>query len=219
MFIPRVITALVVVPAFMFLIEAKSGTALIGVTFLLSTLTAGMNAILVKQLTARDDSNKIVFLTHLFLAPMSFIPALFVWSWPPLALVPLLVGMGVFATAGHALLVRGYSMMDASLGLTFEFAKLPFAAVVAYLFFSETIDRWTWLGAFIIIGSASYIAHREAKVRAETRAQAMAGSAADTNSEPVATSSNVVRLADARARTVAAATVTMRTLRRRLRRG
>ena len=145
---------------------------------LMSTLTGGFSVILVKQLTQRDDSNKIVFLTHVFLAPMSLIPALFVWQWPPLSLLPLLIGMGVFATIGHATLVRGYSMMDASLGLTFEFAKLPFTALVAYLFFAETIDRWTWLGAFIIIGSATYIAQREASVRSEARARQIAEVAA-----------------------------------------
>ena len=140
---------------------------------LMSTISGGASAILVKQLTARDDPNKIVFLTHLFLAPMSLVPALFFWGWPALSMVPLLLGMGFFATLGHASLVRGYAMMDASLALTFEFAKLPFTAVVAYVFFDEVIDRWTWLGATIIIGSATYIARREAQVRAEARKQSL----------------------------------------------
>jgi drug/metabolite transporter (DMT)-like permease len=144
---------------------------------LLSCFTGGFSAILVKQLTARDDPNKIVFLTHLLLVPMSILPALFVWQWPPLTMAPLLFGMGFFATLGHVTLVRGYSMMDASLALTFEFAKLPFAALVAWIFFSETIDRWTWVGAFIIIGSATYITRREAKLRAEARARAAAEAA------------------------------------------
>jgi drug/metabolite transporter (DMT)-like permease len=141
------------------------------VAALLSSVSGGFSVILVKQLTARDDPNKIVFLTHLILAPLSLIPALFVWGWPPLSLVPLLVGMGIFATIGHMALVRGYSMMDASLALTFEFAKLPFAAFVAWIFFNETVDRWTWVGALVIIASATYIARREAALRAEARAK------------------------------------------------
>lgn len=143
-------------------------------TALISTISGGVSAILIKQLTQRDDPNKIVFLTHLILAPMSLVPALFVWTWPPLSAVPLLLGMGIFATLGHMTLVRGYALLDASLALTFEFSKLPFTALVAYIFFAETIDRWTWLGAFIIIGSATYIARREAAVRAEARAKQMA---------------------------------------------
>ncbi len=152
---------------------------------LLSSVFAGFSAILVKQLTARDDPNKIVFLTHVILTPLSLVPALFVWGWPPLSLAPLLLGMGLFATVGHVTLVRGFSMMDASLALTFEFVKLPFAALVAWIFFSETVDRWTWVGAFVIIASATYIARREAALRAEARAAAAAAvSEAETQNAP-----------------------------------
>jgi hypothetical protein len=51
----------------------------------------------------------------------------------------------------------------ASLAMTFEFSKLPFAVgVVAYLAFGEVIDAWTWIGAVIIFASAVYITRREA---------------------------------------------------------
>ena len=153
---------------------ARAPTLPGAVAALLSSVSGGFSAILVKQLTARDDPNKIVFLTHLIMAPLSLFPALLFWEWPALSLVPLLLGMGFFATLGHVTLVRGYSMMDASLALTFEFAKLPFAALVAWIFFNETIDRWTWVGALIIIASATYIARREAALRAEARAKAAA---------------------------------------------
>jgi drug/metabolite transporter (DMT)-like permease len=188
------------------LIILRPGVSPLGIgqfAALASTITGGLSVVLVKQLTGRDDPNKIVFLTHLFLAPMSLIPALFVWQWPSPTLFPLLLGMGVFATIGHATLVRGYSMMDASLGLTFEFAKLPFATLLAYVLFGETIDRWTWLGAFIIIGSATYIANREAKVRAEAIRQAAPTVAAAPSLDLAApkiqgSGSNVVQLSVAR---------------------
>lgn len=132
---------------------------------LLSAMSSGVIAILVKQLTARDDPNKIVFLTHFFLVPMSILPALLVWNWPPVAQIPLIIGMGIFATAGHLMLVRGFAATDASLVMTFEFSKLPFATAIAYFFFAETVDLWTWVGAIIIIGSATYITRREAQLR------------------------------------------------------
>ncbi len=153
------------------------------VAALLSSVSGGFSAILVKQLTARDDPNKIVFLTHVILVPLSLVPALFVWGWPPLSMVPLLVGMGAFATLGHVTLVKGYSMMDASLALTFEFAKLPFAALFAWIFFNETVDRWTWVGAFVIIASATYIARREAALRAEARAAAAAAAVSEAEAQ------------------------------------
>ena len=47
-------------------------------------MSMGLTAVLVKQLTARDDPDKIVFLTNALLMPLSLVPALFVWSWPTL---------------------------------------------------------------------------------------------------------------------------------------
>lgn len=142
-----------------------SGLGLGQLLALCATVSGAFSAVLVKQLTERDDPNKIVFLTHLLLVPMSLLPALMVWSWPPLTVVPLLLGMGLCATLGHVTLVRGFAATDASLVMTFEFSKLPFAVTVAYLAFGETIDIWTWIGAFVIFASAVYIARREAQLR------------------------------------------------------
>ena len=132
---------------------------------LVSAVSAGLTVVLVKQLTAADDPDKIVFLTNLFITPISLIPALFVWSWPPLAAVPALLAMGLCAVLGHVSLVRGYAATEASLATTFEFSRLPFAVGIAYLAFGETIDLWTWIGAAIIFGSAVYITRREAQLK------------------------------------------------------
>ena len=42
--------------------------------------STGLTAVLVKQLTAHDDPDKIVFLTNMMLLPLSLVPALFVWT-------------------------------------------------------------------------------------------------------------------------------------------
>jgi len=136
----------------------------------LSAMSMGLTVIMIKQLTAADDPDKIVFLTNMMLMPLSLIPALFVWRWPTIdALVPLL-GMGITAVLGHVTLVRGYAATDASLAMTFEFSRLPFAVAIAYLVFGETIDAWTWIGALIIFASAAYITHREAQLARQRRA-------------------------------------------------
>jgi drug/metabolite transporter (DMT)-like permease len=139
-----------------------------------SAMAAGLTVVLVKQLTAHDDPDKIVFLTNVMMTPLSLIPALFVWTWPTLHVLPALFGMGLCAVLGHICVVRGYAATDASLGMTFEFSKLPFTVAMTYLAFRESIDFWTWLGACIIFTSALYITRREAKLarqRAQMRAE------------------------------------------------
>lgn len=131
---------------------------------LTSAVAIGVIGPLVKQLTSTDDADRIVFITNLLLTPLSLIPALFVWTWPPLELWPLLVLMGLFAVLGHMTLVRGYAVSDASLVMTLKFSRLPFAVLVGYLAFGELIDGWTWVGAIIIFGAALYVTHREAQL-------------------------------------------------------
>jgi drug/metabolite transporter (DMT)-like permease len=132
---------------------------------LASALLTGLTAVLIKQLTVRDDPDKIVFLTNLAMMPPSLVPPLFVWRWPAAELVPILLGMALCAVLGHVALVRGYAATDASLAMTFEFSRLPFAVAIAYLAFGEPTDVWTWAGAAIIFASAAYITRREAQLR------------------------------------------------------
>ncbi len=136
----------------------------------LSAVATGVTAVLIKQLTAKDDPDKIVFLTNVMLTPLSLVPALFVWHWPTWEMVPPLMGMALCAVLGHVALVRGYAATDASLAQTFEFSRLPFTVALAYVAFGETIDLWTWIGALIIFASAIYITRREAQLRRQRAA-------------------------------------------------
>lgn len=136
---------------------------------LMSAMLTGLTVVLVKQLTARDDPDKIVFLTNALMLPPSLIPALFVWKWPQASVLPILLGMGLCAVLGHVALVRGYAATDASLAMTFEFSRLPFSVAIAYIAFSETIDGWTWIGALVIFVSAAYITRREARLKLRER--------------------------------------------------
>jgi drug/metabolite transporter (DMT)-like permease len=139
---------------------------------LFTAMSMGIGAILLKQLTAVDDPEKIVLLSNLLLTPLSLVPALLVWTWPSLWAWTLVVGMGLTAMLGHITLVRGYAATDASLAMTLEFSRLPFTVALAYFAFGETIDAWTWIGAAVIFASAVYITRREARLAAERRAAA-----------------------------------------------
>jgi drug/metabolite transporter (DMT)-like permease len=155
------------------MIILRPGMAPLGLGQLLAVVSAmsqGLTVIMIKQLTAADDPDKIVFLTNMMLLPLSLVPALFVWSWPTLGMLVPVLGMGLTAVLGHVALVRGYAATEASLAMTFEFSRLPFTVAVAYLAFGELIDMWTWAGALVIFASAAYITRREAKLAAQRRA-------------------------------------------------
>ena len=144
---------------------------------LVSAATSGLNAILVKQLTRTESANAIVTYMTLYITPLSLVPALFVWVMPPLHVVPMLIALGLLATLGHQALTRAFAAADTSLVMSFDFGRLPFVAVIAWLAFGETPDLSTWVGAALIVAASVYIARREAALgRAATPAVVRASS-------------------------------------------
>jgi drug/metabolite transporter (DMT)-like permease len=131
---------------------------------LLSAASAAMNNITVKFLARTEPPGRIVAMFMIYLTPLSLIPALFVWRWPDPSTFGALVGLGGLGTIAHLSVARALATADASACAPFEFARLPFAALIGFLWFGELTDVWTWAGAAIIAGSSVYVAHREARV-------------------------------------------------------
>lgn len=147
---------------------------------LLSAATGAMNNITVKYLARSERPGTIVALFMIYLTPLSLVPALFVWSWPDLWTFGALAGLGCLGTIAHLSVARALAAADASACAPFEFARLPFAALIGFFWFGEVTDLWTWAGAAIIAGSAVYVAHREARLarlarRAAARPPALSG--------------------------------------------
>jgi drug/metabolite transporter (DMT)-like permease len=131
---------------------------------LVAAATSGISIVTVKFLSRSEPANAIVTYMVLYLTPMSLIPALFVWSWPSLPTLGWLFVLGATGTLAHLAVVRGYAAADASACAPFEFLRLPFAALIAFLVYGEVTDAWTWIGAAVIAGSSVYVARREAKL-------------------------------------------------------
>ena len=79
-----------------------------------------------------------------------------------------LIIIGVLGTLSWLTATRALSLIDVSAAAPFEFLRLPFAALVAYLWFAEIPGVSTWLGGILIFGSAFYIAKREAAASSRT---------------------------------------------------
>jgi drug/metabolite transporter (DMT)-like permease len=136
---------------------------------LASSATSGINAIIVKQLTRTQSANMIVTYMTLYILPVSFVVALFVWVWPPLHTLPYIVLLGILATFAHLCSTRAFGLVDTSVAMAFDFARLPFVALFAWFTFNEVPDIWTWVGAAVIVSASVYIAHREAQIARAAR--------------------------------------------------
>ena len=102
------------------------------------------------------------------------VPAIAVWRWPDLWGWVLAVGIALSATVGQYFWVQAFKAGEMSAVAPFEYLRLPFAVFVGWLIWGEMPEIWTYLGAAIVIGSALYIAHREAQLGRERRRAALA---------------------------------------------
>ncbi|NQU58964.1 MAG: DMT family transporter [Rhodospirillales bacterium] len=122
-----------------------------------------MAALSIKSLSRTETPGTIVLFMGLIMTPMSLVPALFHWTAPHLTDFPWFIALGLFATLGQIAMARAFASADVSTVLPFDFSRLIFAAILGYLFFAESPDIWTWVGAAIIFSAALYTAHRESR--------------------------------------------------------
>ncbi|MGI9513812.1 MAG: DMT family transporter, partial [Anderseniella sp.] len=134
---------------------------------IVSAFAMGTTSVILKHMTAKDDPDKIVFISTTLLVPLTSVAAMFVWEALTVQQWLLLFVMGLIATLGHMTLVRAFAATEASLVIGFDFARLPFAVLYGYLALGELIDIWTWVGAGVIFMSTVYIARREAQLKRE----------------------------------------------------
>jgi drug/metabolite transporter (DMT)-like permease len=126
-----------------------------------------ISVLFVKSLSRTEAPATIVLYMNLLLTPLSLGPALFVWRWPTLPELGLCAFIGFCAVTAHISFTRGFARADASAIMPFDYARLPFVAVLGYFLFGEVPDAWTWVGAAVIAAAAIYIAQREARVARE----------------------------------------------------
>jgi drug/metabolite transporter (DMT)-like permease len=120
------------------------------------------SAIISKKMTEKDSSEVIVALMTVFVA-LTVLPfAIAVWRPPTWEEMAWLFGTASFATLGHYTLMRAYAAAEITVTQPITFMQLVWAVLLGYYAFAETPDIWTIIGSVIIVGSATYITHREA---------------------------------------------------------
>jgi len=123
--------------------------------------------VMVRHTTRTDHPDKAVFYLMLYVTPLAAIPALFVWTTPTLTQLAFMVAIGFCGSLNQRFMSRAFAASEATAILPFDFARLPFAAIIGWIVFAELPDIWVWAGGALIFVSSLYIAHREAKAAKE----------------------------------------------------
>jgi drug/metabolite transporter (DMT)-like permease len=133
-------------------------------------LIAGSN--LVAKAVASRDSPAVVVFWQTMIATVAFTPfGIWLWHTPTPAQLALFLSAGAFGTAGYFLLTWAFRLLDISALQPITFLGIVWAALMDVAVWGKTSDAWTFVGAAIIVGSTSYIAHREARLGHRPKSQ------------------------------------------------
>jgi S-adenosylmethionine uptake transporter len=138
---------------------------------LFGALLGAATSLLIKRLTATEGVSTIVWYQALFATVLALPLCVWYWRMPDLTGWLLLLAIGGLGTLSWLSMTRAFFLVDASAVVPFEFLRLPFAALVAYVWFAEVPSLWTWIGGAVIFGATIYLAEREARL-ARARAAA-----------------------------------------------
>ncbi len=122
----------------------------------------GIAVATIKVLTRTEGAAVITFYSHLIMLVLAIVPAVIWWGAPTLDDVPYLVLLAVCGTVAPFAVTRALRIMDASVVAPLDFLRLPFTALAGFLLFAEIPDRWTIIGALVIIGATCHLARHEA---------------------------------------------------------
>ena len=88
-------------------------------------------------------------------------------TWVPLrtADIAMFAASGALIAIAHTLMIEAFRRGEAALVAPFKYSSLLWAALIGFLMFGELPDRWTIVGAVIIVLAGLYVLHRETQLK------------------------------------------------------
>jgi drug/metabolite transporter (DMT)-like permease len=140
---------------------------------MISAVSTAFSIVAIRALVASDDSRAVAAWTFILTTIPSLVVASFVWTWPPLHLMPLLALIGTAAAIGQLSLSRAFALAEASAILPYDFVRFGLIATAGIALFGERLDALTMIGGAIILATTIYLAVREAQVARNARAASL----------------------------------------------
>ena len=124
--------------------------------------------IFIKKLTETDSAVTISLYFGIGMIPATFAMALPVFEMIDLRQFIILMFIAATGTLAQTIMNNALEKGELALLLPFDFLRLIWSVLIGYALFAEKPEITLWIGGVLIIGSTSYIAWREAKLKSNT---------------------------------------------------
>ncbi len=119
-----------------------------------ATAAWAIAGLMVKSLTRTEPPMRIVFYMNFFMFLWALPLGLFHWQWPTTEGWGILLLIAFCSILMHFSMAKAYAMAPVVSLMPFDFTRLIYTAILAWLVFQEGSAFTTWIGGAIILGSA-----------------------------------------------------------------
>ncbi|MGQ0502896.1 MAG: DMT family transporter [Panacagrimonas sp.] len=130
--------------------EFDSMATLIGIS---AGIFAAFAMVTIRSISDTEPPERVVLYLAVLGTLVSAVPLVWAWRTPDLRTLGLLLASGVFATFGQIHLTQAYGWAPAARVGPFGYTTVIFSALLAWLIWGESLDRWSMLGIFVVIAS------------------------------------------------------------------
>jgi drug/metabolite transporter (DMT)-like permease len=126
-------------------------------------LSYAASALLTRKIGAQESVWASMIYAALFGTIVAGLALPFVWQ--PIAAedIWLFVLVGCLGTGAQLCIIRSFSITEASVVAPFAYLGIVFATFWGVVLYDQWPDRWTVIGALVIVGAGLYVWHRETK--------------------------------------------------------
>jgi S-adenosylmethionine uptake transporter len=133
-----------------------------GALVLVAAFSFALRQVLSRVIARNDSTRTTVFYSALVSSALVTLPLPWVWTWPadPKVIV-LLLAIGLLAGLGEFLVIRALEVGEAVAVAPMQYSQIIWATFWGYVVFDQFPDRWTGIGAAVIVASGAYTILRE----------------------------------------------------------
>jgi len=146
------------------LIILRPGLAVLEFGSILAVTSAVLGAgssVITKELSRTESVVTITAYSMTFMSLFLLIPAVFVWEWPSLTVLPWLIMIGVSGGLANFLFTSSLKAAEISVITPLSFLQLIWAATMGFFFFGEVPEIFVWIGGLMIFAATTFLAIRE----------------------------------------------------------